>query len=176
MVNGKQYVGQTSRTLEQRWREHCTQHSAIIDKVIRKYGKSNFTVEVIDYADTLDELNVKEIYWIKHHNCKVPNGYNIADGGAGIPVEKTEEWKQKIGNANRGNKRPDLANYNKTKKSKPILQLSLDDEPIKIWESSREIESAGIGNHSLINRVCNGDPRRHTAYGYKWKYYKCEVS
>jgi hypothetical protein len=91
-------------------------------------------------------------------------------------VQKTTEWKRKIGNANRGNKRPDLAYYNKTIKSKAILQLSIDDVPIKLWQSSREIESAGIGSHSLINRVCNGDPHRHTAYGYKWKYYESEVS
>lgn len=176
MVNGKQYVGQTTRTLEQRWREHCYQNQSVIDKVIKRYGKDNFTIELIDTAETLNELNSKEIYWIKYYKSKLPNGYNVADGGSGIPVPKTDSWKRKIGNANRGNKRPDLAKYNKTQKSKPILQLSIEGVPIKIWQSSREIESAGIGNHSLINRICKGDPRRHTAYGYIWKYYESEVS
>ena len=172
MVNGKQYVGQTSRTLEQRWREHCCQNHCIVDKVIQKYGKDNFSIEQIDVAETLVELNEKEIYWINHYKSKVPNGYNVADGGAGVPLVKTDEWKMKIGNSNRGNKRPDLATYNKSNKSKPIMQLSLDGELIKIWDSSREIEKAGLGNHSIILRICKGDPRRHTAYGYKWKYYE----
>lgn len=176
MVNGKQYVGQTTRTLEQRWREHCYQRYCIIDKVVKRYGKDNFTIELIDTAQTLDELNEKEVYWINYYNSKLPNGYNVTDGGSGITVAKTDDWKLKIGLANKGNKRPDLANYNKTKKSKAVVQLTLKDEVIKIWESSREIERAGIGHHSLINKICKGDPRRHTAYGYKWKYYESEVS
>lgn len=176
MVNGKQYVGQTSRTLEQRWREHCYQTYCLIDKVIKRYGKDNFTITVIDTAKTLDELNKKEIYWIDYYNSKLPNGYNISNGGSGVQVTKTDEWKSKIGLSNKGNKRPDLANYNKRSKSKAVIQLSLNDDVIKIWDSSRAIENAGIGSHSLINKICNGDPRRHTAYGYKWKYLESEVS
>lgn len=170
MVNGKQYVGQTSRTLEQRWREHCTQKTCIIDKIIKRYGKENFSIIELDRANTLDELNDKEIFYINKLKTRVPNGYNVAFGGSGVPVEKTEEWKRKIGIANKNNKRPDLATYNSTHKNKPIVQLSLDNKELKLWSSSREIESAGIGNHSLILKICNGDPKRHTAYGYKWRY------
>ena len=175
-LTNKKYVGQTSRSLLTRWREHCYQHECIIDKAIDKYGENNFTIEVIDTADTLDQLNDKEIYWIKYYNSKLPNGYNVSDGGSGISVKKDEQWKRRIGDSNRGNKRPDLSNYNKKTKSKSVVQLSLNDEIIQIWESIRAIENAGIGNHSLIAKICNGDPRRHTAYGYKWKYYESEVS
>lgn len=175
-LTGKCYIGQTSRTLSTRWKEHCNQNYCIVDKVIKKYGKDNFSIEEIDCAETLDELNSKEIYWINYYNSKVPNGYNIADGGAGVPLVKTDEWKMKIGNSNRGNKRPDLSAYNKSKKSKPIEQLSLNGELIKVWNSSREIEKAGIGYHSAILKICNGDSRRHTAYGFIWKYHnKLEV-
>lgn len=143
--------------------------------MIRRYGKDKFSIEIIDTSDTLEELNQKEIYWIQYYNSKLPYGYNVADGGAGISVKKTDDWKRKIGESNRGNKREDLSIYNRNHKSKKVMQLSLNDELIKIWDSSRAIEKAGIGQHSLINRVCNGDPRRHTAYGFKWKYYEREV-
>jgi len=50
------------------------------------------------------ELNGKEIYWIKFHNCKFPNGYNHTDGGDGGStckgVPKSEEHKRKISLAN----------------------------------------------------------------------------
>lgn len=180
-ITGKSYVGQTIRPLKRRWQEHCqnAERCKVLHRAIMKYGKDNFTIEQIDTANTSKELNDKEIYWIKFYNTLVPNGYNMTEGGGGIcglPMTKSEDWKRKIGESNRGNKRDDLAEYNRKTKSKAVVQLSLNDEVIRVWESSRAIENAGIGCHSLINKICNGDPRRHTAYGYKWKYVESEVN
>jgi group I intron endonuclease len=179
-INGKSYIGQTIRPLKRRWQEHCqnVERCKVLHRAIVKYGKENFTIKEIDTADTSNELNDKEIYWIKYYSTLIPDGYNMTKGGGGVcglDMSKTEDWKRKIGNGNRGNIRPDLSEDNRRFKSKAVVQLSLDNEFIKIWESSRAIEKAGIGYHSLINRICNGDPRRHTAYGYKWKYYEREV-
>jgi len=56
----------------------------ILKLAIEKYGKDNFTKEIIDTADTLDELNTKEIYWINTLDAKNrTKAYNIADGGSG---------------------------------------------------------------------------------------------
>jgi hypothetical protein len=33
-----------------------------------KYGEESFTLEIIDFADTYDELKEKEKYWIKWYN------------------------------------------------------------------------------------------------------------
>lgn len=180
-LTGKSYVGQTIRPLKRRWQEHCQNavRCKVLHRAIMKYGKENFTIEKIDTADNPKELNAKEVYWIKFYNTLVPNGYNMTKGGGGIcglPMVKTEDWRRKIGEANQGKTRTDLAEYNRKNKSKPIVQLSLTGEFIRVWVSSRAIENAGIGHHSLINKICNGDPRRHTAYGYKWKFYESEVS
>ena len=179
-INGKSYIGQTIRPLKRRWQEHCqnVERCRALHRAITKYGKENFIVEEIDVADTSKELNDKEIYWIKFYNTMTPNGYNMTEGGGGIcglNMSKTDDWKQKIGDGNRGKKRPDLSKNNRLYKSKAIVQLSLDDEVIKVWNSSRAIEKAGIGCHSLINKICSGDPHRHSAYGYKWKYYESKV-
>ena len=49
---------------------------------VNYYGKSNFKVELIDTAQTSDELNEKETYWIKKFNSTDKDiGYNIAKGG-----------------------------------------------------------------------------------------------
>lgn len=84
MVNGKQYVGQTSRTLEQRWREHCSNGSqcTYLHHAINKYGKENFKVEQIDIALDQEELDYKECQYIKHYNTLAPNGYNLNSGGS----------------------------------------------------------------------------------------------
>ena len=82
-INGKQYVGQTTRTVEERFKEHAKTDS-FIGKAIRKYGKKNFKMETLEECATLEELNAAEKKWIKESNCKVPNGYNLTDGGAGV--------------------------------------------------------------------------------------------
>lgn len=53
-VNGKIYVGQTRKTIDQRMNEHITasfsnsekkDYNFLLHKAIRKYGSSNFTIE-----------------------------------------------------------------------------------------------------------------------------------
>ena len=42
--SGKVYIGQTSRTFEKRFKEHCsgTSGGTIIEKALKKYGPENF--------------------------------------------------------------------------------------------------------------------------------------
>lgn len=46
LINGKQYVGQTIYTAEQRFKQHL-RGDLYIDKAIRKYGVENFKLEVL---------------------------------------------------------------------------------------------------------------------------------
>lgn len=86
-INGKQYVGQTTRTLEERWYEHCyddkSANFSILKSAIKKYGENNFKVEVIRECKTQQELNEFERYFIAKYNTISPNGYNIRAGGDG---------------------------------------------------------------------------------------------
>lgn len=87
-INGKVYIGQTKRSIEERWRGHCNQafdkkrdyQKFKLQYAILEFGAENFTVEVIDYAATKEEANRKEIYWIKQYDS-VENGYNTSPGG-----------------------------------------------------------------------------------------------
>jgi group I intron endonuclease len=83
-VNGKIYIGQTIRTLEQRKWQHldaakhgCRTH---LYSAIRKYGEENFEFEVIDEASSIEELNELERYYIAKFDC-IKSGYNMVDGG-----------------------------------------------------------------------------------------------
>ena len=83
-VNGKKYVGQTQRILKQRLKDHRTDKKRTIGIAIKKYGWENFTVEILDECETLEQLYESEKYWIAMLNTKAPNGYNMTDGGIGI--------------------------------------------------------------------------------------------
>lgn len=76
LINQKIYIGQSSH-IEQRWKEHCrNSSSSLISKAIKKYGKENFSFEIIELC-LEEELDEKEAQYIKIYNSIVPNGYNV---------------------------------------------------------------------------------------------------
>lgn len=66
----------------------------IINESLSTYGKESFSQKLIDVADSLEELNRKEIFWIKELNTRCPNGYNLTDGGDGAPNLTAESRKK----------------------------------------------------------------------------------
>lgn len=103
-LNGKNYVGQTTKTLDERFIQHSRTDS-LIGNAIRKYGAENFLREVLEVCDSQEQLNECEIFWIAYFNSKVPNGYNLTDGGEGIAGRHhTPEAKAKMSLAQRGKK------------------------------------------------------------------------
>ena len=90
-VNGKQYVGQTILLEpEQRIEQHLSaryqkdHHCSLIRQAVRKYGRNNFTYDIVSYPGASQEaLDAIEIWKIKQLNTLSPNGYNIVEGGSG---------------------------------------------------------------------------------------------
>lgn len=86
-TNGKVYIGKTTKTVQERWREHSNDttkercENRPLYKAIRKYGMDAFNVETIEEAD-LDVLSERETYWIGYFNTYY-NGYNATTGGDG---------------------------------------------------------------------------------------------
>ena len=84
-INSKSYIGQTIQNVRERFYQHCATKCSkavsnmAIHRAIKKYGKSNFTVEVIEEIDSAN-LNDRERYWIKYYNS-YNNGYNSTKGG-----------------------------------------------------------------------------------------------
>lgn len=82
-INNKVYVGQTIQLVEDRFKQHlkCLKSNSVqlISKAIKKYGKSNFYVEILEEC-LIDDLNIKEEYYIKKYNS-FGKGYNLCAGG-----------------------------------------------------------------------------------------------
>jgi group I intron endonuclease len=95
--SGKIYIGQTTRSLDTRIREHFRQKKSPISKALRSVGLNGFTATVIDHAHSHEELDEKERFWITHYDCIVPNGYNICTGGEGARGwHPTDEQRAKM--------------------------------------------------------------------------------
>lgn len=87
-VNGKVYIGQ-SVNIANRWKQHRKtpynpndkSYDLPLYRAIRKYSLDNFSFEVIEEC-TIEELDSKEIYWIKYYNStNTEKGYNLKEGG-----------------------------------------------------------------------------------------------
>jgi group I intron endonuclease len=87
-INGKIYIGQDTNN-----DPSYIGSGKIIKEAIKKYGKSNFTKEILEECETVDLLNEREIYWISVFNSTDREiGYNILNGGLGCKgFKQTEE-------------------------------------------------------------------------------------
>ena len=66
LIDGKFYIGKTVKTLEERFRRHLIRKSSPkLTNAIRKYGKQNFIIEMIELCDSIGVLNEREKFWIK---------------------------------------------------------------------------------------------------------------
>jgi len=83
--NGKSYIGITSKTAQQRFKEHCCQskNKNPCQSAIKKYGKENVKLTVLSTVDNWELLCLAEIEAIEKFNTFKPNGYNITKGGEG---------------------------------------------------------------------------------------------
>lgn len=80
-INGKQYVGQTSRDIYTRFDEHCfdKRSTSAIHAAIEKYGVNNFELKELETVP-LEKLDEREQYWIQYYDT-YRNGYNKNIGG-----------------------------------------------------------------------------------------------
>jgi group I intron endonuclease len=114
-INGKVYVGFTTKTLDERWKRHLRGahrkdsngeylHSRHFYCAIRKYEASVWKCEVlVEEPDARWAQNVTEGFLIQHFDSANPEkGYNSTLGGeGGIHNEAT---RQKISEAQKGEK------------------------------------------------------------------------
>lgn len=106
LINGKQYVGQTTKTFKERYRRHVIKNpKQYIDRAIKKYGIENF--KIIKFQCNREDLNFCEALLCEKLNCQVFNGYNVDKPGSQHKYlhESTKDKikKSRIGKYNKEN-------------------------------------------------------------------------
>lgn len=104
-INGKQYIGITSRLPEERWGIQGANYrtSPYFWSAIQKYGWENFDHEILFSNLTHDEACKKEKELIAEYKTQDKTyGYNIMEGG--IASILPQEVREKISHALMGNK------------------------------------------------------------------------
>lgn len=79
-INGKKYIGQHKG----KPKDNYFGSGTTITKALNKYGKENFSKEILCFCDTREEADEKEKYYINFYNAVEDNNYyNNAEGGSG---------------------------------------------------------------------------------------------
>lgn len=175
--NNKVYIGQTIRPIEERFKRHINDAlnnilNTHFARAIRKYGKNNFIIEQIDSANTVEELTIKEQYWIRYYNS-VKEGYNETDamskcGGNTYQNKTNEEMliiKDKIRQSKLGNKNP---------QARKIKRINIKTGEIDIFDTIISCaKDCGIkkGKTSITTRL-NGQTKKPFRGTWIFEYYE----
>jgi len=149
-IDGKKYVGK-SINLEKRKKNHfwmleSDKHvNKHLQRAFTKYGKNCFAFEIIELCDK-NELDIREIYYIKELNA-MSNGYNKTAGGEGaLGRTCTLDMKMKISKSNSGKKATDEVKEKMSKASKlvwkenPNLQKCLKNLTSAGWNKGMKMK------------------------------------
>ena len=146
-ITGKVYIGITNQGAGARYRHHWYEarigEPAPIHRSMAKYGEENFTLEIIDFADTYEELKEKEKYWIKQYDSmNREKGYNLTEGGDGtFGRMHSEETKKKMSETRKGKTTDKLHNHimNLVEKcQQPVAILDVDNNVINVFRSKAD--------------------------------------
>jgi len=188
-INGKKYIGITSKKPEDRWGKDGNGYSSQprFFNAIKKYGWDNFNHEILFENLELSEALKKE-FEISRENKTTLNeyGYNNTVGRGGN-FDISEETREKYSEAQSGSKN---AMYGKKHTKETLKKLSDNahvmkgkDNPVSRAvkgvniETNEEIlfESANqaaihfnLFNNGHIIECCRG--KRKSCKGYRWKY------
>ena len=170
-VNGKVYIGQSIRPIEQRFQRHINDSvNNILDthfaRAIRKYGKENFYIELVETCDNQTELNLREQYWIRKYDS-INNGYNETDAtskcGGNTYMSKTEsemkEISEKISKTKLGSKNPHS-------RSVKVFNIVTNEE--KVFDTVNDCRKFfNENNHRFITTRVTGLTK--SLYKNEWK-------
>ena len=158
-INGKIYIGQTIHSINERFQRHISDAESgrlntHLARAIRKYGKENFKIELIDKADNQTELTEKEYFWINQYQS-VKNGYNETNSknkcGGNTYKRKTPDEMSRISEKIRESK---LGGRNPRATKVKCKSILTNEE--KHFNSFSEMQQFfNEDNHSFITRRCS---------------------
>lgn len=205
-INNKIYIGKTVNDYQTRWEQHIhasfyqfntKDYNFLLHKAIRKYGKANFIVELIEDNLSENDSISREQYWINFYKSSIlfedGKGYNMTYGGEGsvtIDREKVFElWNNGLGSIEISkqlkhdktaiktilllypgyDKEIDFVRNNGVR----VYQYNSNGELIKEYPSITYAARIFNVDPSIINKCCNKE--KQSCRGFFWSYVNDEI-
>lgn len=169
------YIGKTI-DLKMRYRKHLT---AKDNSYKTKWLKSLSEPPILRVIEECTDFNwvEREKYWIVKYKYDWEQRLtNLTEGGDGGDTWTGRKHKQsskdKIGRANKGRKRPDLAIRSKARMSRKVSQYSMDSELVVSFNSVIDASRITGCSKTNISKMANGSLKKSQVHvgGFIWKY------
>lgn len=167
-ITGRKYIGQKKSSVF--LGNKYLGSGKILGQAIKIYGEDSFGVEMIDIANSKEELNTKEQYYIAINNAVVSREfYNICKGGEAGPGgdkfrghKHSKETREKMSLNRRGSKN---ANYgNRWTASEETRKLISDNTR---GENNPSYGKKLINNGIVAKRVDPSELNKYLSDGWK---------
>lgn len=195
-ITGKVYIGITNQGAGARYRHHWYEarigEPAPIHRSMAKYGEENFTLEIIDFADTYEELKEKEKYWIKQYDSvNRDKGYNLTEGGDGtfgrmhseetknkirqkaVGRKASEETKKKMSDSQKKYKEAHRAHADVIRllNQKAVVVYDLDGNKLEEFETTKQCATKYKVSSTMIKTYCRSEqPKVAKKFNVIWRY------
>ena len=180
-VTGRGYIGISCKGVRGRWLEHVSssrqnKNQQAIVRAIRKHGPEMFELTVLRVVRNWDKAHRLEQYYIRTHNCRAPNGYNLTNGGEGTTgLKHSLASRRQMSESHKGQLRPaqkgrPLPEATKAKISASVKQYLLEHPlPPKSQATRAALSRAGKGKkcHPKTSAAVSAANKRRVGMKYK---------
>lgn len=154
LINNKKYIGSSQNVYKRRNRhfselKNVKHKNSHLQNSYNKYGKDNFKFYVIEEVTDVNNLIIREQYYIDSEKNMLYNINLIANSSLG--VKRSEETKEKIRQANLGLKHPE-------------------------WRNKLKSEAQGGDNHWTKNKSFSDESKNKMSESHKKLYENGYVS
>ena len=160
-INGKMYIGQTSKKLDERSRHHGYgyKNNKYFYRAIKKYGWDNFEHLILFDGLSLEMANIIEKELIDKYKTQNNSfGYNIREGG--MNGRMSDESKQKISDALKGKNKGKPGHWKGKKLPKEIVEKikisrsQMDDNKKEEYRNKLSESKMGGKNAISVKVIC----------------------
>lgn len=159
LINGKFYIGSTSREFYGRYKQHVNtfknnkNYCKKLNNAFKKYGIENFEFTLLEITTKENVISTEQKY------LDLGFDYNIClKANSKLGCKHSEETKNKLRSGNH-------INIHKKK----VVQYTLNGEKIRTFDSISEAALfLNINSYTSICGCCHN--KRFSAYGYRWCY------
>lgn len=181
-VNGKTYIGITSKTLAARKSDHFSRARSLTRKqthfsqAIRKHGPEAFVFDVLSTWSTYEEALSEE----KRIIAALKPNYNITAGGRGILIadrSNRKEWYAKVSAAQKGRSKPVTERMVEANKKAALARTKLKVLCLNDGFLGTIKEAAiryGLRYRSILS-VCRREARTPSIKGYVFIFSDIEL-
>lgn len=161
-ITGKFYIGKHSTKYPNR--KYYGSGIRIV-RSLKKYGKDNHTVEILEYAETDEYLNKREKEIVTDELLSNPLCLNLrrgGDGGFSLSSVKASHRARKEKSAMDDTYRSRISNQNRTKRLQQMLTQNEEERRSKISQTMKDrLKDPAIRQHHLDTLRRGSETSKH---------------